>query len=56
MAVYPGIGWWRERKYLGKIESTTRYSLIVTIHTPDQDIDIYTPVSIKVGIQTPIQV
>ena len=55
IAVYPGIGWWRERKHLGKVENQTRYALIVTIHTPDETIDIYTPVAIRVEIPTLIQ-
>jgi hypothetical protein len=40
IAVYPRIGWWRERNHLGKCESIARYSLIVSIYTPVQDIDI----------------
>ena len=44
IAVFPVIGWWRERKYLGKCENKARYSLIVSINTPEQDVDIYTPV------------
>ncbi len=45
IAVYPkNGGWYRTRKKLGKVESRVRYSLIVTIETPNTDIDIYTPV------------
>ena len=54
VAVSPRIGWWRERKHLGKCERTTRYSLIVSIHTPAQNIDIYTPVAQQIGITVPI--
>lgn len=56
IAVYPRIGWWRERNHLGKCESRTRYSLIVSITTPEQDVDIYTPVAQQVGIIIPITV
>lgn len=54
IAVFPRIGWWRERKHLGKVESLTRYSLIVSIYTPAQEIDIYTPVAQQIGISIPI--
>lgn len=44
IAVYPVIGWWRSRKYLGKIDSAARYSLIVSIETPCAETDIYSEV------------
>lgn len=45
VAVYPVIGWWRSRKYLGKIDSTARYSLIVSIETPATRADLYTEIT-----------
>lgn len=48
IAVYPVVGWWKERKYLGNVEKAARYSLIVSLITPPQDIDIYTPVATAV--------
>jgi len=58
IAVCPRIGWWRERKHLGKCESRTRYSLIVTIKTPKQEVevDIYTPVAQQVGVEIPVTI
>jgi len=52
IAVYPVGGWWKMRKYLSRYDYSTRYSLIVTINSPDNGIDIYTPVQ----IQNPIEV
>ncbi|MDD9302996.1 MAG: S8 family peptidase [Desulfobacter sp.] len=49
IAVTPTIGWWRERGHLGKVEKKTRYSLVVSISTPEQSADIYTPVAVKIG-------
>ena len=40
IAVYPVIGWWRERNYLGKLEAQMRYSLVVSISTPQNEIDL----------------
>jgi hypothetical protein len=56
ISVSPTIGWWRERNYLGKWNKKTRYSLIVTIKTPEETMDIYTPVAIKTGIKVPIKI
>jgi hypothetical protein len=53
VAVYPAIGWWRERAYLGRWNKKCRYSLVISIHTPPQTVDIYTPVAIAVGIAIP---
>jgi hypothetical protein len=54
IAVYPVNGWWKELRRKKKHDSQTRYSLIVTIRTPDVDVDIYTPVSnlIEVSVQS----
>ncbi len=56
IAVYPTIGWWRERAHKGRWGQRTRYALIVSIDTPAQDVDIYTPVAIKLGVVIPIEV
>jgi hypothetical protein len=50
IGVYPVIGWWRERPWLGRWDRKARYSLIVSLHTPDENIDIYTPVAVQLGI------
>ena len=49
IAVYPVIGWWQERSYLGKCDSTARYSLIVSLSTPKEDIDLYTAIVNKIS-------
>ncbi len=56
IAVFPSIGWWRKRTHLGKVNDKTRYSLIVSIETPEQDIDIYTPVATQIKQQVPIEI
>ncbi|MDX9972561.1 MAG: S8 family serine peptidase [FCB group bacterium] len=56
IAVYPATGWWRERPHLERWESRCRYSLIVSIQTPEQEVDIYTPVAVQLGIPVPIPV
>lgn len=56
IAVYPTIGWWRERHHLGKWNKDCRYSLVVSIHTPPETVDIYTPVAVQIGAVVPVQV
>ncbi|MBK7985724.1 MAG: S8 family peptidase [Ignavibacteria bacterium] len=52
IAVYPVIGWWRERKHLGRVENRTRYALIISLETPAQDVELYT--TVKNIIEVPI--
>lgn len=44
IAVSPRSGWWKERKQLSRADSKARYSLVVSIRSPLQDVDLYTPV------------
>ncbi len=55
LAVYPKNGWYRTRRKLGKVESIVRYSLIVTIETPEIEVDLYTPVLNMVQTTIPIE-
>jgi len=56
IAVYPAVGWWRERHHLNRWNRQCRYALIVSIYTPELDVDIYTPVATKIGIAVPIEI
>jgi hypothetical protein len=51
IGVYPIGGWWKEQRRLNRYDSVARYSLIASIRTRDQEIDIYTPVSVALGIE-----
>ncbi len=51
IAIYPVGGWWKTRKNLKRFDNSIRYSLIVTIDAPNQDIDIYTPVLNQIPIE-----
>jgi len=55
IGIYPVMGWWRERKHLGNVEKSTRYSLIVSLITPPQDVNIYTPVESIIRVPVEIQ-
>jgi Subtilase family len=45
IAVYPANGWWRTRNALNRYDSKAKYSLIVSLATPNTDIDLYTPIA-----------
>lgn len=44
IAVYPVVGWWRERDYLGRYDKRVRYSLVISLSTPKEEVDFYTPI------------
>lgn len=52
IAVYPVTGWWRERAHLGEYTEKARYSLIVTLETPDTSVDLYTPITTATTVST----
>ncbi|MBR0711879.1 S8 family peptidase [Bradyrhizobium liaoningense] len=56
IAVHPTMGWWRTRRKEKRFERKVRYSLIVSILTPDVEVDIYTPVAVSVGIEVPVPI
>jgi hypothetical protein len=56
IAVYPAVGWWRERQHLNRWNKQTRYSLIVSILVPVEEVDIYTPVSVQIGVPVPVEI
>jgi hypothetical protein len=56
IAVYPTTGWWKDRPRLERWNRPVRYSLLVSILAPEQQVDIYTPVAIQVAARTPITI
>jgi hypothetical protein len=58
IAVYPVVGWWRELRRQNCGDKTIRYSLIVSIETPEESIDIYTPIlnMISTKVKTAISI
>jgi len=54
LAVFPVTGWWKERYYMDRWRRAARYALVLSIHAPEVEVDLYTPVSTQVGI--PIEI
>lgn len=58
IAIFPIGGWWKTRTNLNKYNSRARYSLIVSLDTPAENIDLYNVVKTKIEniIAAPIAV
>lgn len=56
VAIYPKIGWWRERHQLGNWDAEARYSLIISLETEDATIPIYESVSNLIRTKVEVQI
>ena len=56
IAVYPTIGWWRERHHLKRYNKKVRYVLIVSVMTPETELDIYNEVALKIEVPAVVEV
>lgn len=56
IAVHPSVGWWRERQHLNRYNRQTRYSLVVSFSLPGQEVDIYTPVAVRLGVPVNVEI
>ena len=54
IAVFPVSGWWKDRKDRDHSDRGAHYSLIVSIESPTEDVDLWTPVATELGV--PIEV
>jgi hypothetical protein len=56
IAVYPAKGWWRTRQAQERYNMPAHYSLIVSIRTPETNVDLYTPIAQQVAVQAAVPV
>lgn len=49
IAVYPVAGWWKDRGAFDQSERGVRYSLVVSIESPNVEIDLWTPVAQQIA-------
>ena len=54
LAIYPVGGWWKERVKHMRFDQQVRYALVVSVHAPDAEVDIYTPVAVMVGVEVEV--
>ena len=55
LGVYPVGGWWKNNNRSDRNDLFVRYSLLVSLYTPEVEIDLYTPIALEVGIPIPIE-
>jgi hypothetical protein len=55
IAVFPSLGWWRERKHLERWRKTARYALIISIEAAQTEVDLYAAVMAKIAVPVVIQ-
>ncbi len=56
VGVFPVSGWWKDQPKHDRSELGVRYALIVSITTPETDVDLWTPVAAQVGVAVPTTV
>ncbi len=56
IAVYPVGGWWKDRPAANRYNEEMRSSLVISIHAPDVDVDIYTLVEVEVAAEVAAEV
>jgi len=56
IAIYPIGGWWKTRTNLNRFKANLRYSLIVSLDTPAENIDLYNVVKTKIEILTKVPI
>jgi hypothetical protein len=56
IAVVPVGGWWKDLTRKKRFDSKIRYSLILSITTPDREALLYSSVQQKINIATPVEI
>lgn len=56
VAVYPVGGWWKNNSRSDRRDAPVRYSLILSLRTAEQGVDLYTPIAnqLRVPVETEI--
>jgi hypothetical protein len=55
VAIYPVTGWWKELRSRDRSSLGARYALLLSIETPVETIDLWTPVAQQVGLPIVIE-
>ena len=50
IGVYPAVGWWRTRPALEQYDREARYSLVISIRSPETDVDLYAEVADRIAV------
>jgi hypothetical protein len=50
VAVYPVGGWWKRNSRKDRLDLPVRYSLLISLATPSQGVDLYTPIATELRV------
>ncbi len=53
VGIFPVTGWWKENPSHKRFDRNARYALIISIRAPEAEIDIYSAIEQKIGIEVP---
>lgn len=56
LAIFPVAGWWRTRPHLERVEKRARYALLVSVHAPAIETDLYAEIQQKIAVPIPIEI
>ena len=56
IAVYPAAGWWKTRTKLERFDQSARYSLVVSIRSPEVKVDLYAAVANQVTAEVHVEI
>lgn len=54
VAVFPVTGWWKDQAKRDRSDLGVRYGMVISIRTPEQAADVWTPVAQQVGLPVEI--
>jgi hypothetical protein len=50
IGIYPVSGWWKDQPKRDRSTAGARYSLVVSLETEAENVDIWTPVAQQIGV------
>ncbi|WP_123721646.1 S8 family peptidase [Pseudomonas lini] len=56
IAIYPVSGWWRYRAHLNRHRSKARYSLIISISSEGEDVELYAEIANRIAVHVDAEV
>jgi hypothetical protein len=56
LAVFPAMGWWRNRPSHGRFDRAARYALVVSIEAPEVEQDLYAAVAQQIGVPLAVEI
>ncbi len=56
VAVYPVGGWWKYNRRKDRRDLPVRYALLLSLHTEEQGVDLYTPIATQLNVPVPTEI